>query len=96
MGDCATPKIRFETATALLHIYIPEAPHPDLAVGLEAFYHHLPLSLVLQEVAEDLFLIRVDLSYPLWPRPSLDSPQSRWKSYVLLASRLRQIAPASR
>ena len=26
---------------------------PDLAVGLEAIYHHLPLSLVLEEVTEE-------------------------------------------
>jgi len=29
-------------------------PHPDLAVGLQAFYHHLPLGLVLEEVLEQL------------------------------------------
>jgi hypothetical protein len=26
---------------------------PDFAVGLEAFYHHLPLSLVIPEVPEE-------------------------------------------
>ena len=26
--------------------------HPDLAVGLEALYHHIPLGLILPEVTE--------------------------------------------
>src|SRR5215207_7208917 len=30
---------------------------PDLTVGLEAIYHHLPLGLVLPEVPEELFLL---------------------------------------
>ena len=41
------------------------SPPPDLTVRLEAFHHHLPLSIVLPEVSEDLFLIRNILSYPL-------------------------------
>ena len=40
-------------------------PPPDLAVRLEAFYHHLLLSLVVPEVSEDLFLFWVVLAYPL-------------------------------
>ena len=40
-------------------------PHPHLAVGLQALYHHLPLGLVLEEVTEELFLIRVILADPL-------------------------------
>ena len=40
---------------------------PDLTVGLEAIYHHLPLGLVLPEVTEESFLIRIILitSYSL-------------------------------
>ena len=38
---------------------------PDLTVGLQALYHHLPLSLVLPEVTEGLFLIRIILANPL-------------------------------
>jgi hypothetical protein len=38
---------------------------PDLTVGLEAIYHHLPLGLVLEEVTEELFLIWIVLSNPL-------------------------------
>jgi hypothetical protein len=40
-------------------------PHPHLAVGFQAFYDHLRLSLVLKEVAEELFFIRVILADPL-------------------------------
>ncbi len=43
---------------------------PDLTVGLEAFYHHIPLSLVIPEVTEELFLIRIILEDPL--QTSLD------------------------
>src|SRR5215203_1849826 len=35
---------------------------PDLTVGLQALYHHLPLGLVLPEVTEELFLLRIVLS----------------------------------
>jgi hypothetical protein len=35
--------------------------------GQEA--HHLTLSVVIPEVTEDLFLLGVVLSYPLWLRP---------------------------
>ena len=59
MSDCATPKICFETPTALLQINIPEASPPHLTTRLEALHHHLPLSLVLPEVSEDLFLLWV-------------------------------------
>jgi hypothetical protein len=40
---------------------------PDLTVGLEAIYHHIPLSLILPAVTEELFLIRIILitSYSL-------------------------------
>jgi hypothetical protein len=40
---------------------------PDLAVGLEAIYHHLPLSLVIPKVPEESLLIRIILitSYSL-------------------------------
>jgi hypothetical protein len=38
---------------------------PDLTVGLEAFYYHIPLSLILPEVTEELFLIRIILADPL-------------------------------
>jgi len=40
-------------------------PRSDLAVGLEAFYLHLPLDLVIPEVPEELFLIRIILADPL-------------------------------
>ena len=40
-------------------------PYPHLTVGLETFYHKLPLGLVLEEVTEELFLIRVVLADPL-------------------------------
>ena len=39
-------------------------PHPHLTVGLKALYHHIPLGLVLEEVTEELFLIRIILTYP--------------------------------
>ena len=47
---------------------------PDLTVGLEAIYHHLPLGLVLPEVTEELFLIRIILADPLQASlyPALD------------------------
>jgi hypothetical protein len=35
---------------------------PNLTVGLQAFYHHIPLGLVLPEVTEESFLIRIILS----------------------------------
>jgi hypothetical protein len=38
---------------------------PDLTVGLQALSHHIPLGLVLPEVPEELFLIRVILANPL-------------------------------
>jgi hypothetical protein len=38
----------------------PALPH--LTIRLEAFYHHLPLGLVLPEIPEDLFLIWVVLT----------------------------------
>ena len=38
---------------------------PYLTVGLEAIYHHIPLSVVLPEITEELFLLRIVLSYPL-------------------------------
>jgi hypothetical protein len=38
---------------------------PDLTVGLETFYHQLPLGLVLPEVTEELFLIRIILANSL-------------------------------
>jgi hypothetical protein len=37
-------------------------PCPHLTVCLEAIYHHLPLSLILPEVSEDVFLIRIILT----------------------------------
>ena|SRR5215211_5955577 len=43
----------------------PEASPPDLTVCLEAFYHHLPLGLIIPEVPKHLFLIRVTLAYLL-------------------------------
>ena len=47
---------------------------PDLAAGLEALYHHLPLGLVLPEVTEYFFLIWIVLAYPLQASfaPTLD------------------------
>jgi hypothetical protein len=45
--------------------------HPDLTVGFEAFYNHLPLGLILKEVTEELFLIWIvltnSLQAPLYP-----------------------------
>ena len=38
---------------------------PYLTVGLQTFYHHLPLGLVLPQVTEELFLIRIILADPL-------------------------------
>jgi len=40
-------------------------PHPHHTIGLEAIYHQIPLSLVLPEVTEVLFLFGVVFSYPL-------------------------------
>ena len=54
-----------------LSLKAPEAsPSSPRRVRLESFYHHLPLSLVLPEVAEGLFLLGIVLSYPL--RAALD------------------------
>ena len=44
---------------------IRRPPRSDLAVGLQALYHHLPLGLVIPEVPEELFLIRIILADPL-------------------------------
>jgi hypothetical protein len=44
-------------------------PHPHLAVGLQAFYDHLPLGLVLPEVTEELFLLGIIPAAP--PQTSL-------------------------
>ena len=38
---------------------------PDLTVGLEAIYHHIPLGLVLPEVPKELLLFTVILADPL-------------------------------
>jgi hypothetical protein len=40
-------------------------PRPDRTVSLEAIYHHLPLSLVLPEISEYIFLLGIILSDPL-------------------------------
>jgi hypothetical protein len=40
-------------------------PRPYLTVGLEAFYHHIPLSLVLPQVPKELLLFTVILADPL-------------------------------
>jgi hypothetical protein len=40
-------------------------PCSDLAVGLEALYNHISLGLVIPEVPEELFLIRIILADPL-------------------------------
>jgi hypothetical protein len=40
-------------------------PYPYLTVSLKTIYHHLPLGLVLPEVTEELFLIRIILADPL-------------------------------
>ena len=36
-----------------------------VTVSLEAFYHHFPLGLVLPEVTEDLFFVRIVLADPI-------------------------------
>jgi hypothetical protein len=46
-------------------------PEASLSVSLEAFYHHLPLGLVLPEVPEWFFL-GINISYPL--QLALDVP----------------------
>jgi len=75
---------------ALLEAYLkdlgrPSPPH--LTVRLEAFYHHLPLRLVLPEVSEDLFLIRMSL--PILSRhPCAPSKVGTARSSVLLPHRL--------
>jgi hypothetical protein len=49
-----------------LHLKDPNASPPSPhRVRLEAFYHHLPLGLVIPEVTEESFLLGVVLSYPL-------------------------------
>ena len=40
-------------------------PHPYLTVGLKTFYHHIPLSLVLPQVPNELLLFTVILADPL-------------------------------
>jgi hypothetical protein len=45
------------------------APRSDLAVGLETFDYHLPLDLVIPEVPEELFLIRIILADPPSTKP---------------------------
>ena len=46
-------------------------PRPDLTVGLETFYHHIALSLVLPEVTEEKLLLGMVLTNsfqaPLYP-----------------------------
>jgi hypothetical protein len=37
-------------------------PRPDVTVGLEAFYDHIPLGLVLPEISKGLFLMGVVLA----------------------------------
>src|SRR5687767_2532238 len=37
-------------------------PRPDLTVGLETIFDHIPLGLVLEEVTEELFLLRLVLA----------------------------------
>ena len=46
----------------------------DLAVGLEAIYHNLPLGLVFPEVSKEEFLVRMVLAYSLQTSfdPTLD------------------------
>jgi hypothetical protein len=48
----------------------PSLPHN---LSLEAIYHHLPLSLVLPEIPEDLFLLWVVLSDSLKAAPTQPS-----------------------
>jgi hypothetical protein len=43
----------------------PQVFPPSLTVGLEALYHHIPLSVVLPEVTEELFLLGIVLTNPL-------------------------------
>ena len=45
-------------------------PRPDFAVGLEAFYHHIPLGLVLPKISEESLVFGVVLSDP--PQAALD------------------------
>src|SRR5215212_8189500 len=49
---------------------------PDLTVGLKTFYHHISLVLILPEVTEEYFLIRIILANPLQTSlyPTLDAP----------------------
>jgi hypothetical protein len=58
-------------------------PHPDLTVRLEAFYHHLPLGLILPKIPEDVFLIWVVLSDSLQAalHEALDEKQDRSPIY---------------
>ncbi len=54
-------------------------PRPDLVVGLEAFYYHLPLGLVLEELPGELFLLEGVLTDPLQAaiHEVLDVPRER-------------------
>ena len=38
---------------------------PDLTVGLEAIYHHIPLGLLIPQLTEELFLLGVVLTNSL-------------------------------
>src|SRR5215204_5368549 len=73
---------------------------PDLSVGLEAFYHHLPLGLVLPEVTEELFLIRILLADPLQASlyPALDillvECQSEVEDFSIVAVIVADSCPA--
>jgi hypothetical protein len=49
-----------------LSLKAPEAsPHSDLAVCLETLQHYLPLSVILPQILEELFLLGVVLPYHL-------------------------------
>lgn len=58
---------------------IRRPPRPDLTVGLKAFYHYIPLGLVIPEVPEESLPLRIILVDPLRPpftKPSTYSSQT--------------------
>ena len=59
---------------------------PHLAVCLEALYHHLPLSLVLEEVTEELLLFTVILADPLQASLRYSTKRRQWRAYPNAAS----------
>jgi hypothetical protein len=79
-----------------LSLKAPEAsPFSPRRVRLEAFYHHLTLRLVIPEVAEDLFLIRIIYLNPLRLLPAIARKGERSKCCLFTEARRRGVLGSS-